>query len=173
MGSGSRRRYVVPREHAATWCPTGRWGPRRTRVTECRAVLTAENLYTRLLRDDSTKVQPGMCAQVVWTVDGRSFALEWEIRANAVWRFGRVFYICPKCEGLATRIYVPTAEAWAACRRCWGLTYESRKSNYRTGGFGGPMLGWWAKADTVLARERRRLASAARYAQRREILDSK
>ena len=31
-------------------------------------------------------------------------------------------------------------------------------------------VGGWAEAETVLARERRRRASAARYAERREIL---
>ncbi len=37
----------------------------------------------------------------------------------------------------ATRLYVPTAASWAACRRCWGLTYQSRtQNNYKDSGGG-------------------------------------
>ena len=49
------------------------------------------------------------------------------------------------------------------------VAYESRRANYNVAGpFS--MLGSWAKAETVLARERRAQASAARYAERRAIL---
>ena len=103
------------------------------------------------------------------TVLRRSLSIDWALRANAVWRFGRVFLRCPKCDRLATRIYVPRADAWPACRRCWGLTYESRRANYNvTGPFS--MLGSFAEAETVLARARRAQASAERYAERRAIL---
>ncbi len=69
-----------------------------------------------------------------------------------------------------TRIYVPTADAGLACRRCWGLSYASQKQSYRTGGFLGALLGSWGKAETVLARERRRIAAEQRHAERRAIL---
>ena len=41
----------------------------------------------------------------------------------------------PKTGARATRLYLPTADTPAWCRRCWGLSYDSRKGNYRTGGF--------------------------------------
>jgi len=51
-----------------------------------------------------------------------------------------------------TRLYVPTADAWLAYRRCWGLSYPSQKQSYRTGGFLFELLGSWGKSETVLAR---------------------
>jgi len=166
----SNRRYVIPDRDAAVWCPSGRWGPRRVRVTECWALLTAENVYTALLRDDMAKARPGGRGSVEWTVNARSFSVHWQLRANAVWRFGRVFLICPTCWQLATRIYVPTEHAGAACRRCWGLSYQSRKNNYRISSWLDAAFGSYAETETVLARERRKQASATRYAERRSIL---
>lgn len=105
-------------------------------MTQCWAVLRAEDVYTRLLRDDPSKVAPGRRGTLEWTLDdgsrSASVAIGFELRANAVWRFGRVFLTCPRCRGLATRIYVPTSDAWAACRRWWALTYESRRENYKS-----------------------------------------
>jgi hypothetical protein len=93
---------------------------------------------------------------------------------NAVWRFGRLFLRCPRCDRLATRIYVPTAESWAACRQCWGLTYESRQQrNYKGGGmfaYAGITSRAVAECTTLSDRERRAEASAERYAERRSIL---
>jgi hypothetical protein len=86
---------------------------------------------------------------------------------------GRLFLRCPKCGRLATRIYVPTAETPAACRRCWGLTYESRQErNYKAGRsfLAGYSLGDLSHWQTWSARERRAEAAAERYAERREIL---
>ena len=97
-------------------------------------------------------------------------AFRWHVRPNAVWRFGRVFLECPRCNSRVTRLYVPTSEAWLACRRCWGLSYPSQKQTYKSGGFLGPLLGSWGKAETVLARNRRRVAAQKRYAERRAIL---
>src|SRR5204863_3725997 len=132
---GGRRPRSITRDDAAVWCPGGRWGRRRVRVTECRAVLTAETLYTFLLRDDPATLEAGTHAIVRWTVRDtshphvldRCVELECEVRPNAVWRFGRVFLRCPNCGRLATRLYLPTADVEPACRRCWGLTYESRQ----------------------------------------------
>jgi hypothetical protein len=33
--------------------------------------------------------------------------LSWELRPNSVWRFGRAFLVCPRCEQRVTRVYVP------------------------------------------------------------------
>jgi hypothetical protein len=169
-----KRRHIEPNVDADVWC-SGRWGPRRVRVAECWATLTAEDVYTALLRSRREALQPGVDGWHECTLTHRrtglrrSVRVEWLIRANAVWRFGRVFLKCPKCRRLATRLYLPTADTPAWCRRCWGLSYDSRKANYRTGGFLGALLGSWAEGETILARERRRLASAARYAERQEL----
>ena len=60
------------------------------RVTECVAVLRAEDLYTDLLRDDPNRVKAGAHGDVTWTLEGRteSLRLSFEVRANAVWHFG-------------------------------------------------------------------------------------
>jgi hypothetical protein len=56
----------------------------------------------------------------------------WEVRQNAVWRRGRVFLRCPRCQRCCTRLYLPLETLWLACRRCWGLTYVSRQlQNYK------------------------------------------
>lgn len=168
------RRYVTPGVDAAVWCPTGRWGPRRVRVTECWAVLTAEGVYTNLLRDNPARMRAGGRGSLEWTLRGGSgpVSADWELRPNAVWRFGRVFLRCPRCARPATRLYVPCADTGAGCRRCWGLTYESRQQrNYKhSGGFLGLSHGSLAHWLTWSARERRAAAAAERYAERREIL---
>jgi hypothetical protein len=172
MHRGARRRYVT-REDAAVWCPSGRWGPRRVRVTECVSVFRAEDVYTALLReaDQLRPVRPGARGSVTFSIEGRTLSAAWEVRANAVWRFGRVFLRCSRCERLATRLYMPLAHSWAACRRCWGLTYESRqRANYRDcGRFAG--LGLTSRSaaqwQTLSERERRAEAAAVRYAERR------
>lgn len=52
------------------------------------------------------------------------------------------------------------------------LSYDSRKADYKTRGpFG--YFGFWGEAATILARERRAQAAAARYAERRAILGIK
>jgi hypothetical protein len=167
------RRYVRPGLDADVWCASGRWGPRRVLVSECRAVVRAEDIYTDLLRKGAARMKPGASGSVSWSLPGRPgpFSAEWEIRANAVWRFGRVFLRCPRCQRLATRIYVPRADAWAACRRCWGFSYESRQQRtYRVGGGLSRILGPLAHSLTRRERERRAEASERRYAERREIL---
>jgi hypothetical protein len=166
------RRYVRPGHDTDVWVASGRWGPRRVRVTECWAVLKAEDVYTSLLRDDPNQARPGARGSVEWRLPGRSLSVAWELRENAVWRFGRLFLECPKCSRRATRIYVPSDNAWPACRRCWGLTYESRQQwNYNTGSSllslnFGPVAYWY----TYDERRKRAEASEERYAERREIL---
>ena len=51
-------RHIEPNVDAHVWC-SGRWGPRRVRVTECWATLTAEDVYTALLRSRREVLQPG------------------------------------------------------------------------------------------------------------------
>ena len=179
MRRGGRRRRWITQADAAVSCPSGRWGRRRTRVTECWAVLRAENVYTSLLRG-SEPVAAGDCGEVAWTLPGdRSFTVAFEIRANSVWRHGRVFLRCSRCSRRATRLYVPTATSWAACRRCWGLTYQSRtQNNYKDSG--GGLLGlagmghrFMAQIQTEHARDRQLEASIERWAERRDILTHK
>jgi len=178
MTRGGQRRRWITRADATVSCPSGRWGRRRTRVTECWAVLRAEDVYTTLLRG-SEPVAAGGHGDVIWTPGGRSFTVDFEIRANRVWRHGRMFLQCPRCSRRATRLYVPTVTAWAACRRCWGLTYQSRtQNNYKDGGggvFGLVGMGhrFMARIQTAHARERRREASLERWAERRDILTRK
>jgi len=168
------RRYVHPGD-VAVWCASGRWGPRRIRVTECWVTVTAEAAYTALLRDGVSKARAGFVGVLAWTFGGRAEWLRWELRPNAVWRFGRLFLRCPKCERRVTRIYLPTAATVAACRRCWGLTYTSRQRfNYkrsrslaRVTGLGLLSTREWI---TLVARTRRADEAKARYWERREIL---
>jgi hypothetical protein len=176
------RRYVTPGVDAAVWCPSGRWGPKRVRVTRCWATLKAESVYTGLLRDNPARmtaragVRSPARGSLEWKLPGRPGEwVEWELRPNAVWRFGRLFLRCPKCSRPATRIYVPAEDAEAACRRCWGLTYESRQErNYKAGrsplaAIGISPIGLaYSLAET--ARVLRAEAAAKRYAERREIL---
>jgi len=142
-------------------------------------VLRAENVYTSLLRG-SEPVAAGDRGEVAWTLPGdRSFTVAFEIRANSVWRHGRVFLQCSQCSRRATRLYVPTATSWAACRRCWGLTYRSRTQNNYKDGAGGLLahLGvshrLMAQMQTAGRRKRRLEASIERWAERRDILTRK
>ena len=136
---GERRRRCVNPHEVEAWC-SGRWGPRRARVTECSAVLQAESLYTELLRNGPEHVRPGRRCALNWTLPGRQVSIEVEVVANAVWRFGRVFLRCPKCGRRATRIYVPASDTSPACRLCWGLTYilttASKLQGWGPSGFG-------------------------------------
>ena len=174
MTRGGRRRQWITTADAAVSCPDGRWGRRRTRVTECWAVLCAENVYTFLLRGPEP-VAVGRQGQVTWTPGGRSFTADFEIRANSVWRHGRVFLRCSRCLRLATRLYVPTETAWLACRRCWGLTYQSRTQNNYKDGTACAGLSFshrsMAQVQTSHEREWRHAACVERWAERRNLLN--
>jgi hypothetical protein len=109
-----------------------------------------------------------------WTLgDRQPISIEFELRPNAIWRFGRVFFTCPRCSRRAARIYVPARGFASACRRCWGLTYESRQGrSYKPRG---SLLGFLtyamsAQVLTLTAREQRAEAAARRYAERRGLL---
>jgi hypothetical protein len=127
------RRFVVPGEVRA-WVAAGRWGPRRVRTSECLAALTAETVFECLLRDAPRTMRAGARGELSWRVSGRILSMQWELRANNVWRPARPFLRCPLCARLVTRVFLPRADAAAGCRLCWGLTYESRQSNYRNVG---------------------------------------
>src|SRR5262245_2024095 len=101
-----RKRWVT-RSEAAVWCPGGRWGPRRTRTNECWRTITAEHVYTALLKDDACEVRPGAAGTATFNVEGHEHTACWEVRRNAVWRNGRVFLKCPRCGRRCTRLYLP------------------------------------------------------------------
>lgn len=183
MRRGGRRPRQIGRGDAAVSCPGGRWGRRRTRVTECWAALRAEDNYTALLRDDATAVKPGARGTVTWTIgsgaESRSVSVGWEIRANGVWRRGRVFLACPRCDRRCTRLYLPLRDSWLACRRCWGLTYASRTlQNYKDSLYGRGAFARmfrtsqrdWALLATHEKSKERREASLQRWAKRKRYL---
>lgn len=176
MKRGGARRRFVAREDCLVSIPTGRWGRKRVRVTRADAILKAEDLYTDLLRRDPASVVPGASGSVPWEAAGGRFGTDYEIRENAVWRFGRVFLRCAVCGRLATRIYWFRGGVSPACRRCWGLTYESRQErNYK-----GSRVGFLATLGmdrrglsqwyTETSREARKELSLRRYAERRALL---
>ena len=64
---------------------SGRRGPRRTRVTECAFTVTAEGIYTILLRDRAP-VEPGWTGWITATAGaGHSWRLGVTVTANPVW----------------------------------------------------------------------------------------
>ena len=178
MGRTEPWRRWVTREHADVWNPGGRFGPRRVRVNECWFVLKAENVYTEAMAYDASKFAPGSRGTAAYTLGGRQWSAEWEVRQNAVWRLGRVFLRCPRCSGRCTRLYLPREDSWLACRKCWGLTYASRTlQNYKQTWWGGRRFGWmfrttqrdWALEQTDERRKERRRLSRERWQQRRHM----
>jgi hypothetical protein len=169
---GRRPRVFLGRVPA--WVSAGRWGPRRVRVEECAAMLPAELVYDRLLRDN-VAIGPGWRAELRWTptgLDGRRWSIYAEVRANAVWRRGRLFLCCPACLGRATRLYIPAADADPRCRRCWGLTYTSRSWSYAPVFMFGQWLESAATATTYESRRERKANSRKRYALRRQSVST-
>ena len=172
-----RRRWAPA--HELRVYGSGRWGARRVRVSECRSVLRAEDLYTALLQHNAARVAPGARGTLTYAPEGQDFTATWEVRQNAVWRRGRVFLRCPRCCLYCTRLYVPTREAWLACRRCWGLTYDSRTmQNYKDSLWGrgaiarvfGTTQRDWAIQRTYDDRIERRERAQNRWFQRRRYL---
>ena len=167
MRRGGQRPRLVQREDAPVWCPGGRWGARRICVSECWTVLRAEEVYTALLLDDASRVRPGARGSTTYTAEGREFTASWEVRQNAVWRRGRVFLQCPKCDKRCTRLYLPLRDSWLACRCCWGLTYTSRaRQNYKSSLVG---RGRFAR---IFATSQRDWAFVATYEKRKEQLEA-
>ena len=136
-------------------------------------------MYTALLQHDASLVRPAAKGTSTYTVQGRDFTACWEVRQNAVWRRGRVFLKCPRCERRCTRLYLPLATSWLACRRCWGLTYASRTLyNYKDSLWGrgsiarmfGTSQREWAYQWTDDRRQERRARSRERWNARKAYL---
>src|SRR5215204_667991 len=113
-GTGSHGLPLDARAH----CPRGRWGPRRVRVDECEVAFCAESLYDLFIRTGATPIP--VTGTMVHRYAGRELATAWRCTENVVWRYGRVFLICPRCREHRTRLYVPVLGASAACWSCWG-----------------------------------------------------
>ena len=62
--------------------------------------------YTRLLTDPGA-IYVGGRGTVTYVLGVLPLVVQFEIRENAVWRYGRVFLRCPRCSGRVTRI-LPT-----------------------------------------------------------------
>lgn len=178
--SAGRRRWIHRGSEARVWCPSGRWGPRRTRVTECVAVLQAEDVYTALLTENAAAVGPGAAGTATYILGGAGRTVWWEVRHNAVWRRGRVFLRCPDCARRATRLYQPVADCGLACRRCWGLTYPSQTlHNYKGSLWGRGIFAQmfrttqrdWALQISDDRRRMRRSAAQKRWTERRPYLE--
>jgi len=166
------RRFVIPGEVGA-WVAGGRWGPRRVRIGECAAALTAEDTFDVLLSEPRVKMCVGAHGELLWRVAEQVLKLEWALRANSFSRIGRLHLRCPACSRLVRRLYLAVAGMkTAACRSCLGLSYVSRSLNYRDVG----PLRWlgmssrdFAKRETALKRQAARQA-ARRRADRRRYL---
>lgn len=170
------RKRAIGRHEAAVWCPSGRWGPRRTRTNECWSLIRAEDVYTALLKNGTRKPQPGSCGYATFTVGNQTHSAQWEVRSNAVWRLGRVFLNCQRCGKRCTRLYLPLETSWLACRRCWGLTYVSQAlQNYKDSPWGRGMFAAmfgltqrdWAYEHTAKRRAGRFEQSRQRWRARR------
>lgn len=155
---------------------SGRWGARRVRVSECPVVMRAEHLYDQLIKDGRPP-RPGASGESIYTISDKKrgdtqYRASWEVRANRVWAFGRAFYVCPRCEKRATRLYIPTLGSRPECRECWGLTYATRTmGNYSRRGCGllaafGLTSRDWTMMETVERRAEARKAARRRYAAR-------
>lgn len=168
---GGRRPRHMPSD-VRVYVATGRWGRRRARVGQCAAVLAAELVYGTLICEGAA-IGPGWHAEGSWTPHGAagpSWQIAFEVRPNAVWRRGRLFMRCHHCGGRVTRLYVPVVALEPRCRRCWGLSYESRSWSYKPVGLLGPLFGPVAHATTIRRREERRVAARSRYETRRPFL---
>ena len=157
---------------AAVYVTGGRWGPRRLHVSQCLATLRAEDVYDDLMRQGKAGVGPGWRGTPeIRSASGAVWTVAVEIRANPIWRIGRLFFRCSGCDRLATRLYVPVERLDPRCRRCWGLNYRSQSENYKATGYLGRLFGALALATTAENRQARRRASRLRQAERRRFLN--
>lgn len=179
MRGGARQRFVH-RWTAPFWCPAGRWGPRRVRTNECQLRIRSEDLYVVLVRQAAKgqRLGPGCAGTSTYKLQGRTLVANWEVRANSVWRFGRVFFRCCRCSRLCTRLYAPLAESELGCRRCYGLSYVSQThQNYKDSIWGrghfanifGTTQRDWAYMSTNERRSARREAAAERWRKRKRF----
>ena len=104
---------------------------RRMRVSECRVVLTADQVRRKAIEE---QVPLGQLATVKIMVSlDLAAAPPWTLEAIAVphpiYREGRVFLRCPGCGRRVGRLYQPQ-EGWPlSCRRCHRLTYRSTQES--------------------------------------------
>ena len=94
------------------------------RVEQCAAILRAELVYDKLLRENEL-FGPGRRLVLEWKLDGSStsWEAEAEVLANVVWRRGRLFLRCKRCERRANRLlterrtqrHVPGTETGNGC----------------------------------------------------------
>src|SRR5688572_24441269 len=96
---------------------------RRMRVTECWATLRAERVYAQLLAAGA-ELKPGDRAELemlVPTATDDCFSTPWyvtaESLANPLWRYGRLFLRCLRCDARCSRLYVPRPSLQPRCRR--------------------------------------------------------
>ena len=178
MRRGGRRPRQMRTHDLAVYCPGGRWGPRRTRVTECYAVIKAEDVYTAIFEQKGVAPRTGARGSATSTFPDSQVTFDWETRHNAIWRLGRVFLRCSRCAERCTRLYLPLKHSRPACRRCWGLTYASRTlHNYKDSLWGrGPIARMfsttqreWAYLATHEKRQDWRRDSRLRRAKRRSV----
>lgn len=176
LRGGARQRYIS-RWTAPVWCPGGRWGPRRVRTGECRMTIRSEELYSALIREAAKgqpgqRLRPGCAGTAIYRFGRRKLTVNWEMRPNAVWRFGRVFFRCCRCGRLCARLYLPLEDSDFRCRQCWGLTYSSKTlQNYKDSIWGrGPfarLFGTtqraWAYMTTDERRKERKEAAQKRW----------
>lgn len=166
-GEPWRRRCVEPAQ-VGVYVREGRWGPRRLRVTECAEVITAETVYD-LAVGLGVGLRPGFTAAIEMplvttnTISDTSdrtagWLLSIEVLPNPIWRFGRLFFRCPRCTRRITRLYIPVAGRTPECRTCWGLTYASQSWSYHLDGHSRQAC----YATTTGQRETRRRASRKR-----------
>jgi hypothetical protein len=120
--------------------------------------------YDCLLRDAALVIVAGARGNLTWRVGDRILALPWELRSNSVGRPVRPLLRCPHCARLVARVFLPTADAAAACRVCWGLSYDSRQRNYKEIGL---LRGWLSSRDLALRETELRRADARRAGRER------
>src|SRR5215212_936573 len=107
MGQWGGRR---PR-HMPTNVPVSSTGSRgrrrRVRINQCVAILAAEVVYDKLLRD-GVELQPRSREAIEWKpedTDAARWTIEADLLPNGVWRRGRLFLRCLRCGSRATRLY--------------------------------------------------------------------
>jgi hypothetical protein len=76
-------------------------------------------------------------------------------RGNAVWRRGRVFFVCPQCLARCTRLYNYKATPWG--RGMFGRLFGTTQRD-------------WAVMTTGEKRQQRAEASRERWNERRSML---
>jgi len=105
---------------------------RKRRVSECFAVVRAEDSYKTL--QGAKPLYRELQARVRFPDASRRIRAE--LRSHPIWRHGRLFYRCSRCGRRCTRLYVPCPGDQVACRICHRLTYFTQQAhNYKLPAF--------------------------------------